>query len=226
MQKNDCISVVIPAYNEERYLGDVLKAFRELNYRYEIIVVDDGSIDETVDVARKGGALVISHPVNMGQWTALRTGFTTALMNGSNIIVTLDSDGQHDPHHIEKLIAPILRDEVDLVIGSRFMDKSVFEMPLYRALGLTFFNWIMEIILKKPLTDCTSGFRAIRADTLRRITNVLRENQYGSLEFLLKISKLGIRMKEIPVPIKHNATSKKGKLKYGYNLLKTVFSYF
>jgi len=220
------ITAVIPAYNEENNIRRVVEEIRELGIVSKIIVVDDGSFDQTAEIVRRmDGIELISHPFNLGQWAALRTGFALALMDKSDIIVTLDSDGQHDPAYIENLVTPILDDEADIVSGSRFIENNISEMPFHRNIGISFFNQIVSLLIRTRLTDCTTGFRAMKAEYLREIMNQLQENQYGSLEFLIKISKSNTRLKEIPVPLRHSSITRKGKIRYGYNLLRTILTY-
>jgi len=220
------IAAVIPAYNEEKNIRRVVEEIQEMGIVSKIIVIDDGSIDETAEIVKNiHGVELISHPINLGQWAALRTGFALALMEKSNIIVTLDSDGQHDPAYIKNLVAPILDDEADIVSGSRFIENNISEMPFHRSIGISFFNQIVSLLIRTRLTDCTSGFRAMKAELLQNIMNQLQENQYGSLEFLIKISKNNTRLKEIPVPLRHSPVTSKGKIRYGYNLLRTILTY-
>ena len=224
--KNDKISVIIPAYNEENTIDDVLYEISHLDDNYQIIVVDDGSIDKTATIARKHSKVeVISHPVNLGQWAALRTGFIAALQNKSKIIVTFDADGQHDSKYIQELTTPILRKEAEIVSGSRFILNSVGEVTTHRKIGIRFFNWIMGIITNQSYSDCTCGFKAIDAEYLRTVLTDLKENQYGTLEFLIKMSKSNIRITEVPIPLLESPISSKGVLKFGYNLLRTIITY-
>ena len=111
------ITVILPAYNEEVSIGSIVLLTRF--YADNVIVVDDGSSDRTAEVARKAGAEVIVHKVNQGKGAALKTGFTAAVSLGADVIVTMDSDGQHNPADIPKLVEPILKGEADMVNGSR-----------------------------------------------------------------------------------------------------------
>ena len=223
---NEKIALIIPAYNEENNIGRVLHEISHLTSNYLVIVVDDGSIDDTANIARKQPRVeVISHPTNLGQWAALKTGFIVALRNHATIIVTLDGDGQHDVKYIHELTAPIERNEAEIVSGSRFILNSIGEATTHRKIGISFFNWMMGIITNQSYTDCTSGFKAIDAECLRSVLADLKENQYGTLEFLIKMSKRNIRSKEVPIPLLENPISSKGVLRFGYNLLRTILTY-
>ena len=216
------IYVFLPACNEEKYVGEVVNLLRQLELNLTIYVIDDGSRDATGKVARNAGAIVVRHPVNLGQWAAMRTGFAISLMEGANIMVSLDADGQHDPKALPRLVEPILNGEADIVIGSRFLDGEKLEMPKYRQAGISFFNKLIRITTKKGLTDCTSGYRAYNMTIVRKILPNLRENQYGALEFIMEAIRQKARMVEKPIWARSNTVSKKGKIKYGYNLLRTI----
>lgn len=124
------IAALLPAYNEEVSIGSVV--LRTKQYADRVVVVDDGSSDHTAEVAALAGAEVIRHKVNQGKGAALRTGF--ASLNGDSVIVTIDTDGQHDPADIPRLVAPILSGEADMVNGSRYINGNKKDTPLYRRL--------------------------------------------------------------------------------------------
>lgn len=219
---NKPIYVFLPACNEEKHIEDVVNLLKQLELNLKVHVIDDGSRDATGEIARKAGAIVVRHPVNLGQWAAMRTGFAISLMEGADVVVSVDADGQHDPKDLPRLVEPILKGEADIVIGSRFLDGEVPEMPKYRQAGIRFFNKLIEITTKKGLTDCTSGYKAFNMAMVRKVLPNLRENQYGALEFIMEAIRQRARILEKPVRAKNNAVSKKGKIKYGYNLLRTI----
>lgn len=219
---NKTIHVVIPAYMEEDHIEHIIKELNMLNVGLKIWVVDDGSIDETRKRAKNLGVTVIKHNINLGQWAALKTGFTIAMMNGAEIIVSIDADGQHDPKDIQKLINPILTSKTDIVIGSRFLGKEKPEMAKYRYFGIKLFNKLLSIISGLNISDCTSGYRSYNSKAIQKILPHLKEPQYGALEFLINAQKQKCKIIEKPIKTKYNIISKKGKLKYGYNLMKTI----
>lgn len=216
------VHVIIPAYEEEKSIGRVVEGLKRLNLDLEVWVVDDGSKDGTAEEARKAGGRVIRHFVNLGQWAALRTGFTAAIMEGAEILVSIDADGQHDPGDLPRLVETINGNDVDLAIGSRFMEANGPDMPRYRRWGIHFFNKLMETSFKCRLTDCTSGYKAYKADLIKKMLPASRENQYGALEFIANAVKLKAKITEVPIKSIKNISSKKGNLRYGYNLLRTV----
>lgn len=216
------IYVFMPAYNEEGKVEEVIRGLGELKLNLKIHVIDDGSVDGTKEGARKAGAVVVRHPVNLGQWAALRTGFTISLMEGADVVVSVDADGQHDPGDLRRLVEPIFNGEADIVIGSRLLDGDTPNMPRYRYAGIKVFNKLVEMITRKRLTDCLSGYKAYDVSMVKKILPYLRENQYGALEFLITALRHEAKVIEKPIKTKPNAKSKKGKLKFGYNLLRTI----
>jgi len=217
------IYVLIPAYNEEKTVGEVINGLKQLDLNLKIIMVDDGSRDKTAERAREAGATVVRHVVNLGQWGALRTAFTVSLLNHAEIVVTLDGDGQHSPKDLPSLVQPLLRNEADFVIGSRFMNITKPDMHTYRYLGIKFFNKILRLNNGLELSDCTSGYKAYRASLVARLLPRLRENQYGALEAIIQASKLGARICERPITSIPSEKTTKGTLRYAYNLLRTIF---
>ncbi len=165
------ITAILPAFNEEISIGSVILRTKE--YVDRVIVVDDGSNDHTVDVAMLAGAEVIRHPTNMGKGAALKTGFEVAA--DSDVIVTIDSDGQHNPCEIPGLVAPILEGVADLVIGSRYMNGNGKNTPSYRRIGQTVLNKATNLNSGVKVTDTQSGFRAFAGST----KNLFRFNSSG-----------------------------------------------
>jgi len=220
------IYVFMPACNEEEKVGEVIKRLSELKLNLKVHVVDDGSMDRTKECAGKMGALVVRHPSNLGQWAALRTGFAISLMEGADVAVSIDADGQHDPRDVGILVEPILNGDADIVIGSRFLDGDAPKMPKYRHVGIKAFNRLVEIATKKKLSDSTSGYKAYDMAMVRKILPYLKEDQYGALEFLVIALRHGARVIEKPIRMNSNSHSQKGKLKFGYNLLRTVLKQY
>ena len=182
--------VVIPAYNEEQSIGGVLDALQREGWR-DIIVVDDGSRDGTAEIARERGAVVLSHPKNMGLGAALRTGLRAALERGADCAVTFDADGQHDPKTVREMVDSL--DGADFVIGvRRFTD-----IPLNKRVGNFILNFVTRL-LGGVLTDSQSGMRALNRRALEAIQ--IRSNRYEvSSELVVRANRLGLRIKEVPV---------------------------
>jgi len=198
---------VIPAFNEEKYIYDVAKIAKE--FVDVVVVVDDGSIDKTFSRAIDSGAVVLRHEENMGKGAALRTGFKYALEHGADIVVTLDGDMQHDPLEIPKFLEKIREEGVDIVVGSRFLEK-VKGMPIQRRLSNFITTKVLNKVFKVPVTDSQSGFRAFKRKVLEKIT--FKDNRYGAeTEILIEAKRKGLNMVEGGIWVKH--VNKKTKIR-------------
>lgn len=162
----------------------------------QIIVVDDGSRDNTYQIAKDSGVLVYRHSVNRGLGGALGTGIKAALNNGADIIVTLDADGQHEPAEIQALVKPIITGESDVAIGSRFLTRQ--PMPFSRRLGNKFFNFIMLLLFGVKTTDSQSGMRAFSKEAASKI-ELCTNGMEVSSEILKETKEKKLRMKEVPI---------------------------
>jgi len=198
---NNKIVALLPAYNEEVSIGSMVLRTREHTDR--VIVIDDGSNDYTSRIAKMAGAEVIRHTVNMGKGAALKTGFDAASQNGSAIIVTLDSDGQHNPTEIPKLIAPILSGNADMVNGSRYMNGNGKNTPAYRRVGQTVLDKATNFNSGIKITDTQSGFRAysINAATAFRF----KQSGFGiESEMLADAAKSNLRIDEVDISVRYD----------------------
>jgi len=189
------IFIVMPAFNEEKMVGKVIKALMKRGYK-NIVVVDDGSTDNTTKIAKKEGALVIGHPINRGLGAALGTGIETALQNKADIIVTFDSDGQHHPDDIKRIIKPIIDNKADAVIGTRL--KNSKGMPIIRKIGNWGFNIITYLLFGVWTTDSQSGFRAFNKKAASRIEIKTNKMEVSS-EIIKEIGHKKLRYGEVPI---------------------------
>ena len=197
------IVLVAAAYNEEGKIGEVVrKAKRDAPFLDEIIVVNDCSADSTEKEARQAGATVISHDKNMGAGAAYRTGYHYGLNNGYDIIVEIAGDNQDDPSYIKRMVLPIIEDGCDYVQGSRYKSDTEIILPRFRHITTRIFSFIFSIAAGKRVTDASNGFRAFRAETLKKI-DLDKEwlNKY-ELEpyFLLEVVRNGHKFREVGVP--------------------------
>lgn len=204
------ISIVIPAYNEENRIGKVLdgviKAAKNAIGDFEIIVVDDGSTDNTSKIAEKYGVTALRHPVNRGVGAALVTGFKKAIMNGSDFVITIDADEQHAPEEIGKIAAPVINGEADVVIGSRFYKKNE-SMPLLKKFGNSMLNLITHLLYGYSCTDTQCGYRAFNKKAIEKMN--LTIDRYGIMsEMLGEIKRNKLRLKEVPVSTRYLDKSK------------------
>jgi Glycosyl transferase family 2 len=196
----DRIAVLIPAYDEADNVGSVLERLPGdvRGAPIAVLVVDDGSRDDTGEVARAHGAIVARHAVNRGGGAALRTGYRLLSESGARIVVTIDADGQHLPEEMPRLVQPVLDGEVAVAHGSRVLGEAERNHPAREA-GIVFFNRLVSLITRTHVTDCSNGYRAVRADVLP--TLVLRQEQFHTSEFLIEAIKRGIPAKEVPVTV-------------------------
>ncbi len=218
------IAVISPAFNEAENVGAVIAAMpREVEgYRVVPIVVDDHSDDGTADVARAAGALVATLPIRRGGGLALRVGYDLALDLGADIVVTMDADGQHQPEELGTLVRPILEGRADHVNGSRMLGAFERESTI-RHLGVHFFSRVATILTGQRVTDISSGYRATRADTLRRL--ILEQDQFWTSEVTIEALRQRARVVEVPVTFltRRGGESKKPKsLRYGWHFSKAI----
>ena len=221
------VVVVIPAFNEEEAIGAVLDAMpREANgLAVDTLVVDDGSADETAQVARDHDVYVATLDRNSGQGTALRLGYRIAREHGAEYIVTLDADGQWDPSDVARLLEPILADEADFVLGSRVLGRTEND-DSFRQAGVRVFAFVVRLLTGARVTDTSSGVRVFRAEVTERVRQ--EEPQYQASELLIGAICNGYRVAELPVVMHRRAAgeSKKGHnflygLRYGRALVRT-----
>jgi hypothetical protein len=218
------IVVVLPAFDEAENVAAVVEGIPDRceGLGVTALVIDDGSDDDTAEVARRAGALAIRTPVRRGGGAALRLGFDIALSHGAEIVVTMDADGQHLPAEIPGLVAPIVADRADFVIGSRILGSHERDNRL-RWLGIHLFNALIRLLSSARISDCSNGFRALRVRDLARV--LLRQDQFHTAELIIDAAKRGIRIAEAPVTVRRRASgeSKKGRdLSYGLSFARTV----
>ncbi|AEF96293.1 glycosyltransferase family 2 protein [Methanotorris igneus] len=221
MNKDD-IFVVIPAYNEEKMIGNTLRNLKKEGYK-NIIVVDDGSVDKTSEIAKKEGVIVCRHILNRGLGGALGTGIKCALLYKPKIIVTFDADGQHHPKDIEKVAKPILEEGYDVVVGSRLMDKNeVKNMPLVKRIGNWGLNFITYLMGGYFTTDSQSGLRAFSYEAAKKVIKDLKSNRYEvSSEFIVLFKKHNLKFKEVPIKTIYTeySMSRGTNVKTGFKIL-------
>lgn len=193
------IAVILPAFNEAAVISQVLKSLPKklLNdIKIDYIVIDDGSTDTTRLQAENAGFKVVSHPLNRGLGAAIKTGLEWAQLQKADIAVTFDSDGQHDPSDISKIISPILNKQADLVIGTRF--KNLQSVPPDRLILNWFANLATLVLFGVVSTDSQSGLRAFSKEAIKLI-DFKGERMDFSSEILLEAKKHNLRVKEVPV---------------------------
>jgi glycosyltransferase involved in cell wall biosynthesis len=213
------IIAAMPVFNEEETIGSVVISCK--SYVDEVLCVDDGSSDSSSRIAHALGATVHHHRANRGYGGALKTIFNTAEQRRVRALVILDSDGQHDANDIPNLLAPILADEADVVIGSRFVNGgSADSMPRYRALGIKVITAASNLSSNLKIKDTQSGFRAFGPRALERL-NFNHEGMESCLEILNACDDLQLRVKEVPTKIRYNVPkgSRYTALSHGFTVL-------
>lgn len=203
MKKGKVIAV-IPALNEEGKIGIVVSGIKSENVVDSVLVVDDGSTDNTRKEAEAGGAEVISQPRNMGVGAALRTGFRYAQEKGFDIIVVLGADNQDNPSEMNRLLRPITEDGFDFIQGSRYMPGGVrVNIPLFRWITTGFYSFLFKLLIRFPLTDGTNGYRAFRTSILNNPGMNLDQRWLDRYELepylYYKAVELNFKVSEVPV---------------------------
>jgi glycosyltransferase involved in cell wall biosynthesis len=216
------IVVVIPAHNEAPVLQEVLQGVKNVGV-YNIIVVDDGSDDDTEVVAQKSGALVVKHALNRGKGAATRTGIAAALMTQATIVVTMDGDGQHDPGDIRRL-SEALKDH-DVALGTRTISSR--DMPLLRRISNRIGNITTALVYGLYVHDSQSGFRAYRREAAQEIRTKADHYEYES-EVIREIRKNKLSFVEVPIAVRYTdySQTKKSKQRIGNGfrmLFKMIF---
>jgi hypothetical protein len=218
------VLVVLPAYNEADNVGIVVAAVprRVCDRDVATLVVDDGSRDRTAAVAREAGALAVS-TLKRGGGAALRLGFDIAEELGAEIVVSMDADGQHLPEELGHVVRPVAEGGFDVVIGSRLLGRREKDSVL-RLMGIHVFNAVIRMMARVRVSDCSSGYRALRVDSLRRL--LLRQDQFHTAELIIEAARRDLKIGEVPVTVRRRLSgrSKKGKSwLYGAAFARTVF---
>lgn len=194
-QRRACL-VVVPAFNEAGGIADVVARVRQ-QVPHDLLVVDDGSADGTAEAARRAGAIVAVHPVNLGYGAALQTGYRYALRHGYEAVLQLDADGQHDPASIPGLLSAL--GVADVVVGSRFLDGRSYRPPLLRRMGMWVFGRIAAALAGRRITDPTSGFQAISREALEFYVHERYPADYPDADVLAMLVRSGLTLAEVPV---------------------------
>ena len=217
------IIIGIPAFNEEKNIASIITKL--MNITDSIIVCNDGSSDLTSEIAEKMGAVVINHKKNLGYGGAIRSIFLKAKELDGDILVTFDADGQHRIEDIENVTMPIINQEAELVIGSRFLDDSEKEVPQYRKVGIKVITKITNASIKEKLTDSQSGFRAYS----KKVVDELNPSELGmgiSTEILIKASSKNFKIVEVPIKILYSGdTSTHNPISHGSSVILSTIKY-
>ena len=220
--KNPLNIACIPAYNEESSIQDVVK--KSIPHVDKVVVCDDGSTDNTAKLAKEAGATVITHDKNQGYGAAISTLFDYARKQNAQIMITIDGDGQHDPDQIPLLINTMTTHNVDVVIGSRFLDDNT-KAPGYRKTGIKIITSASNYGTNFKVTDSQSGFRAYSKDAIDAV-HPTEQGMSVSTEILLKISNKGLSIAEVPITVSYEGdTSEQNSVPHGISVLMNTLKY-
>lgn len=192
------ILVIIPAYNEGANIGGVISSVRRDVPYADIVVINDGSTDATSCIAKGLSSSVIDLPYNMGIGAAMQTGYRYAEEMGYDTAIQVDGDGQHPPHQISHLTAPLVRGQADMVIGSRFLGEGDYVPSLARSIGIRIFSLMLSLLIRKKITDPTSGFRAVNREVISFFAKHYPDD-YPEVESIVLLKKAGFSIMETPV---------------------------
>jgi glycosyltransferase involved in cell wall biosynthesis len=218
------IWVVIAAYNEGQVLAETIRELLEYNSSYKLVVVDDGSTDNTSAIARNFPVHLLVHPLNLGQGAALATGIEYSFREGADIIVTFDADGQMRAEDIGPLVEAVAGEGLDVALGSRFLNAPASDMPTLRKIVLRLGTIFTRLTTGLNITDTHNGLRAFRAEALRKI-NITQNGMAHASEILSEIARHKLTYKEIPVAIRYTPYSRK-KGQSVSNVINILFELF
>jgi len=217
------ITVGIPAYNEEENIAKIISQLKDITS--SIIVCDDHSTDNTNKIAKSLGVDVVTHSKNMGYGSAIKSIFAKAKEIDSDVLVTMDADGQHRIEDLKKILEPILSGTVDVCIGSRFLGKNVENVPSYRKVGIKVLTKLTNVSLKEAITDSQSGFRAYAKKAISEIIPT-DSGMAISNEILLKASSLNLRICEVPIVVLYDGdTSTHNPVSHGTSVFVSTLKF-
>jgi len=219
--------LILPALNEAQVIGKVLKKIKKkvkaLPVKTEVIVVNDGSSDKTAQIVKQQKIKVLTHKVNRGLGASLGTGLAYAKLVNADFAITMDSDGQHDPNDIIKLLTPLLKNQADIVIGSRMLGNQQ-DMPFLRRLNNKAFNLLTLSLFGMTTTDSLSGFRGFSKKAINNL-RLKTERMEVSNEFFNEIKRNNLRFTEVPIKVIYTPYSLTKGVKPG-NIFAIIFRLF
>lgn len=196
------VAIIIPAYNEENAIKKLISSIHKLSFsdKYSIypIVINDCSTDNTLKIALGESCTVLNLPINLGIGSAVQCGYKYAYANNFQLAVRIDGDGQHPPKEIEKLLNAFQKGNVDILIGSRFLDSTGFQSSIIRRLGIKYFQLLIKIFSGITITDCTSGFRLLNRKAMQLSTKYYPD-EYPEPESIILFSNKGLSLGEVSV---------------------------
>lgn len=229
------VLIVMPAYNEHLKVREVLGRVqtviqaRPCGARCNILVVNDGSKDGTAYLAAQAGAIVVSHPYNLGYGVACQTGFKYARRYGYDYVIQMDADGQHEPESIPDLLRAVMQPNVDVALGSRWLGKTAYKGPLLRKFGKFFFAFLASALTGLNITDPTTGFQALTRQVVHFYCSNVYPVDYPDADMIIMLKRAGFRIQEVPVTMYRNETGQSmhaGLIRpiyYGMKMMLSIF---
>lgn len=193
--------IIIPAYNEEDAIAHTVARIREKAPDFDYVIINDCSTDRTLAICRENGFHVVNLPINLGIGGAVQTGYRYALENGYDIAVQMDGDGQHDAAYLGEMARVLEEEKLNMVIGSRFIEKEGFQSSAARRLGIGYFSWLIKLVTGVRITDPTSGMRMADREVIGLFAGDYPKD-YPEPESVVTILKMGRRVREIPVQMR------------------------
>lgn len=219
---------IVPAFNEADSIARVVGQLREHVPDFDVLVVDDGSIDNTAEAAEAAGARVLIHPINLGIGGAVQSGYLFAADNGYEMAVQVDGDGQHPPQELPKLVARLESEPpVDMVTGSRFLGEGDYKQSFMRRIGSKLFSGLLSLITRQKVTDPTSGFRLANHRAIELFAHDY-PHDYPEVEAILMMHRHELKTAEVPVQMdeREGGRSSITPLHSGYYMLKVLLAVF
>jgi glycosyltransferase involved in cell wall biosynthesis len=219
---------IVPALNEERALPGLIDELRAFDPGLDVVVVDDGSVDRTAAVAAAKGALVLRLPFNLGIGGAVQTGFRFAYEHGYDLAVRVDGDGQHDPGQLALVIAPVLRGDADIAVGSRFAAAGPgYRSSRTRRVGIRLLAWVVSRIVGQRVTDTTSGFQALNREGIALFARDY-PHDYPEVEATVMVFRHRLRLTEVPVTMRERGGGRSSitALRSIYYMVKVLLAIF
>jgi len=219
--------IIIPAFNEAESIPGVISDLKANLSIADILVVDDGSMDATARIASELGVNVLKLPFNVGIGGAMQAGYLYAQRRGYDIAVQFDGDGQHLAQEVKKLLQPVVDGNADIALGSRFLGLGDYKPSFSRKVGIKVFSTILSCILGTPVTDTTSGFRAVNRRVIEFYSHTYPDD-YPEVEALVLLHKAGMRIAEVPVHMRDRASGQSSitAVRSVYYMVKVLLAVF
>ncbi len=221
--------IIIPAYNEEETIRQTLDKITSQKLGYDVLVINDGSKDDTDREVLKAGIDILNLPCNLGYGAAVETGFRYAIKNGYKRVLLIDADGQHDPKFIQLMVNEMDAENYDVIIGSRFKGNAEYAIPVMRKIGMVFFRKIVKLITKQDILDVTSGVQLRDEKAVEFLLNGNYPSDYPDSDVIAKLLLAGFQVSEVPVTIharEKGLSMHSSKLRATYYIYKMILSLF